>query len=444
MSAEFGGRPPLSFSQEFMCLFDEGDEVGPYGSRYHMVYGWRLRGRVDVGALRGALDDVVARHEALRTVVVRGADARYQEIHPPSPAELVVRDLTGTDPAARDRVAEELLIELEADEFSSLEMPLLRGALGRFDDQDSVLALIVHHAAADGWSMQLIIKELAQCYAARREQRVADLPEVLQYREYAIWERTSTTDESLARSREYWRKKLDGARFTAVRTDFPRSANLPKNTSVERYLVDPELTAATLELARSTRSSPFMVLLAAYKVLLRELTGVTDITVTTIMSGRGIARYDNTIGSFFNLVPLRTDLAGCDSFREVLGRTRRTCLGAFTHAIPFTKMMADVPVLGDPYVADNLASVSFQVFQFPFVMAAQRVGDLEYSEIRRRLLPAAVSTDIPDGALLTIDIDPAGGEMIGQLQFNSNLFDVSTIRGMVSQYQQVVKRSVAD
>lgn len=445
MSTELAGagRYPLSFNQDFMCMFDKGDDEGPFGPRYNVVYGWRLRGRVDVEVLRGALADVVERHEALRTVVVRDTDLRYQQIHPPSRPELVVRDLTGAGPAARDRRAEELLIEIEAGEYGTRELPLLRAVLGRFDDRDAVLVLIVHHTGSDGWSMQLIIKEIAECYAARRERRDPDLPEVPQYREYTLWEQTSTTQEKLNRSRAYWREKLAGARMTTVHTDFSRSAELPKNTSVERYLVDPDMAAATLELARATRGSPFMVLLAAYKVLLRERTGETDITVTTIMSGRGQARFDNTVGSFFNLVPLRTDLAGCQTFREVVERVRKTCLGAFSHAIPFSTIMADAPELGAGFAADDAAVVAFQVFQFPFVMTAREVGDLEYSEIRHRLLPAEVSTDIPDGALWTLDIDPAGNEMIGQLQFNSNRFDARTIREILSQFQQVLRKTVS-
>jgi hypothetical protein len=437
------GQIPLSFSQEFMCMFDQGDEQGPFGPRYHVVYGWRVLGEVDVETLHAALADVVARHEILRTVLVRGAQSRYPVLHPPCSPELVVRDLTGTGPAARDRAAEELLIEIEASEYSFRQPPMVRAVLGRFDAHDSVLVLIAQHISADGWSMQVIIKELAECYAARRAHRAPDLPDIVQYREYAAWERTSMTDEALDRGRAYWRETLAGARLTPIHSDFPRSANLPKNTSVERYLVGSDVTAATLELARSTRSSAFMVLLAAYNVMLREMTGSTDLTVTTMMSGRGQARFENTIGSFFNFVALRTSLDGCGSFREVVERTRRTCLGAFSRAIPFPAVMAESPELAEAFFAEDSQVFAFQVFQFPFVMAAQRVGDLEYSEIRRRLLPAAVSTDIADGALWTIDIDPANDEMIGQLQFNSNRFDASTIRGLISEYLQVLKRSVS-
>lgn len=436
------GQYPLSFNQDFMVMFDQGDSAGPFGPRYHLTHGLRVRGRVDVNAMQGALDDVVARNEVLRTEVVRGED-RYAQIHPPSPTELVVQDLTGTDPADRDRRAEELLIEIEATEYDIQEARLIRAVLAKFADDDWVLVLIVHHSATDSWSMQLITKEIAEFYTARREERAHNLPEARQYREFAAWEQANTTEESLARSAAYWRKKLDGAQMPMMATDFPRSAGLPRNTSVERYLADSDLTTATQELARATRSSPFMVLLAAYNVLLRELSGRDDITVLTITSGRGQAQFEEMIGPFYNLVPLRTDLAGATSFREIIGRTRKTCLEAFSHPIPFAKVMAEAPHIADPWVGDTTAGIAFQVFQFPFVMADQQVSDLTCSEIRRRLLPAEVSTDIPDGALWTLDIDPARGEMIGQVQYNSDRYHASTIRDLLAQFLQVIKDSLS-
>jgi condensation enzyme len=435
------GQFPLSFNQEFMSMFDQGDDTGSFGPRYHLVHGWRMRGQVDIEALHGALDDVVARNEILRTEVVRDTEDRYQQVHPASSTELLIRDLT--DAVDRDLRAEELLVEIEASEYSVRELPLVRAVLGRFDDTDSVLALIVHHSAVDSWSMQQITREIAEYYAARREQRAPVLPDVPTYRDFVSWERSSVTDEALDRSRAYWRETLAGAQMPMVRTDFPRSAGLPKNTSIERYLVDSDVTTSALELARSMRSSPFMVLLAAYNILLRELTGSTDNTVLTITSGRGQARFEDTVGPFFNLLPLRTNIDGCRSFREVAERTRKTCLGAFSHAIPFAKIMAESPHIGEPWVGDHTAGLAFQVFQFPFVMVAQQVGNLECSEIRRRQLPAEVSTDIPDGSLWTLDIDPASNEMFGQVQFNSNQFHVSTVRDLISQFQQVIKQSMS-
>lgn len=444
MSNESPGldRYPLSFNQDFMVMFDQGDEAGPFGPRYHLTHGLRVRGRVDVEAMRGALDDVVARNEILRTEVVRGEE-RYQRIHPPGPTELIERDLTDTAPEDRDRRAEELLIEIEATEYHVREQGVFRTVLAKFAEDDWVLVLIVHHSATDSWSLQLITKEIAEFYTARREHREPVLPPARQYRELVDWEAANATPEVLARHAEYWRTKLDGAQMPMMATDFPRSAGLPRNTSVERYLADSDVTASTLELARATRSSPFMVLLAAYNVLLRELSGREDITVLTITSGRGQAQFEEMIGPFYNLVPLRTDLTGATSFREIVERTRRTCLEAFSHAIPFARIMEVAPHVADPWVGDTTAGIAFQVFQFPFVMADQKVGDLTCSEIRRRLLPAEVSTDIPDGALWTLDIDPARGEMIGQVQYNSDRYHAATIRDLLARFLQVIKQSMS-
>jgi condensation enzyme len=442
MSNELEDPIPLSFSQDFMCMFDQGDDQGPFGPRYHIAVGWRVRGAIDVDVLHGALDDVVARNEVLRTMLVRGEGPRSQIIHPPSRTELDVRDLTGTAPADRDARAEELLIEIEAGEYPFRQPPLLTAVLGRFDDEDSVLVLIAQHIEVDGWSMQLIIKELAEFYAARRENREADLPEVLQFQEYARWERDSTTAELLEKRLAYWRTALDGADIVGTPSDFARSAGLPKNSGVDRFVVGPDVSAAALELAKATRSSPFMVLIAAYKVLLSELTGKTDITINTIMSGRGQARFEKTVGSFFNFVPLRTDLAGAANFREIVERVRKTCLGAFSNVVPFATMIADTPELAGSFFAEDSQVFAFQVFQFPFLMAAHSVGDLEYSEIRERYKGATISTDVPDGALWTLDIDPAGTEMIGQLQYNSNRFEPTTIRQLVEKFEQVLKQTV--
>jgi condensation enzyme len=144
------------------------------------------------------------------------------------------------------------------------------------------------------------------------------------------------------------------------------------------------------------------------------------------------------VGSFFNFVPFRTDVAGARTFREVAERTRRSCLAAFTHEIPFPLVAEEAPELNEPFASDDLAVCAFQVFQFPFSMEGEKVGDLEYSEIRRRLVSQADSTDIPDGALFILDVDPAG-DMIGNLGYNTNLFDGSTIADLVVQFRRTLR-----
>ncbi|MBB4912842.1 condensation domain-containing protein [Actinophytocola algeriensis] len=436
------GRIPLSYNQEFLSVFDEGNEVGPFGPFYHLAYGWRIRGHVDVECLRSALDSVVQRHEALRTLVTRGADG-YQTVHPSGPPRLEVRDLPGTDPADRHRVAEELLIELECGPLRSDELPLLQAVLARFDDNDAVLALFAHHTAVDGMSMHVLIRDLSRTYARLRGHDLPALPEVSQYQEYVVWERERFADAKIARSRDYWREALQGAEFAAFTADRPKSASGEKKSAVRRLRVDDDLTGAVLDLARDTRCSVFMVMTAVYNVFLNRMLDITDVVVFTVSSGRGQARFQETVGGFFNPMPLRTDVAGCASFRDVLVRTRRTCLGAYSNQIPFAQVMADSPGLGRPFLADDVSVHGFQVFQFPEVMNAEVVGDVELTEIRR-VLPQDLGSDLPDGALWTFDVDTANQDMLGCLQYNTNLFDEATIDTVVDTFVRVLRTLVTD
>jgi hypothetical protein len=434
-------RAPLSLQQEFLCLFDKGDEVGPFGPRYHHVDGWRIRGRIDIEALREALHDVVVRHEALRTTIVRGTEERYQAILPPSAPGLVVRELTGIAPDARELGLQELLNELEAETFGSGENPLLKAILGRFDDEDAVLVLDAHHAAIDSWSMQLIIRDLATSYAARKGHTGQNLPEFRQYRAYAADQLAGSTGESVQAAREYWRTKLSGARITCVPTDQPCSADFWPDTSWYRFATDTGLRAKTEELAAATRSSPFMVLLGAFTVLLHRMTGETDIVVPTFMPGRDKARFQDTVGSFFNFVPLRTDLAGAGSFREVLGRVRKTCVEAYSRELPLLLLLQEVPELMAPAMEDDRAPVVFQVVQPPLVLERELIGDLEYTAIWRRELSQDVGSYVPDGMLWCLHLGPAE-DILANLAFTSGLFRDDRMRGMAAEFFEVLTEIV--
>lgn len=434
-------KVPLSYNQEFLCAFDEGNEVGPFGPQYNIVYGWRIKGHVDVDSLREAMNLVVERHEALRTTVVRGEE-KYQLVYPPSPAGLEVRDLSGVDPGDRALRCEELLIELESGSYHVTDLPLFRGVLARFDDEDSVLVLIAHHTAVDGWAIHLVIRDLTHFYATLRGHELPPLPPTAQYREFVEWEQQRYTESAMTRSREYWKENLADTEVQTFATDWPKSAGHEKHTAVERFKIDTDVVAAVLDLAKQTRGSAFMVMLAAQYVHLSRLTGQTDLTVPTITSGRGQARFQETVGSFFNFLPLRTELAGSGTFREVIKRARATCLRAYSHQIPFAQVMAATPEFGRPWFTDGLAVWPFQVFQFPYVMERNVVGDLELTEIRERSLPQDSGADIPDGCLWTLDLNAETCELVGGLQFNSNLYRRETVRETMAAFFQVLRETV--
>ncbi|MFI5929109.1 condensation domain-containing protein [Micromonospora sp. NPDC051543] len=434
-------RAPLSHNQEFLCPFDRGEAEGAFGDRHVLVAGWRISGRIDLDALRRALADVVARHEALRTSILRGEGPHAQLVHPPTMPPLVVRTLTPAPGESRDGRAERLLNEVDATPFSPSHQPQLRAIVGRFDDTDAVLVLATHHTATDAWSMRLIMEDLSARYARHSGHPVPDDPPPPTYREFAAEQLRGLESEPVRAARAYWRRKLRGAEILGLPTDSPRPPGVPNAYAAHRFLVEAGLTASVLGYARATRSTPFVVLFAAYTVLLHNRTGAWDVTIPTFLAGRSDERFQRTVGMFFSFVPLRTDLTGCDTLREAVERTRRTCLEAYHHELPFGLIAAEAPELTRQFADDNRTVVTFELLQSGFGDADPPAGGLHATEIRRRLLSQEDSSHIPDGGLWAMDLLPSG-EMVGSLKYNRNLVDVGTAAGLVDDYRRVLRAVV--
>src|ERR1700678_38413 len=235
------GRYPLSFTQQYFHSLDEGDLKGAFGNRFTIVSALRIAGPVDIATLQGALDDVVARHELLRTVVVRDAHPPYQQVYPPCRVPLEVRDWPVTE-RPRDLIAEEFIIEAEKGTLSPRQVPVMRATFTRFDDRDSVLVFVVHHSASDAWSQGVVTRDLAACYDARANRHPVQLPAVKQYREYAQWQEASAAETSDAR--RYWREKLRGARVFALPNDRPRPEVYSRPFSAYNYVASAAEIAA--------------------------------------------------------------------------------------------------------------------------------------------------------------------------------------------------------
>lgn len=429
-------RLPLSATQEFLCALDQGDTQGPFGPRHHIVHGWHVRGEVDVESLRGALDDVVERHEQLRTLIVRDPEQRYQVVGPADRVELVVRDLRDVASGDLATCVDDLLIDAENTDFSVYDLPHLRAELVRFDDRNSLLVLIVHHTAADGWSVRVIVRDIAARYAVRTGHVEHELPEVPQHRDFTTWESSKLDDPADEPSREFWRDKLRGVETLAMPADRPRSAGLPQTTAVLRFGVDADLMAQVRRLGREVRGSSFMVLLAAFTVAAHRLSGATDIATPTFTPGRANGRFDETVGVFYNLLPLRVGLDDCETYRDVVARARKTCVEAYRHDIP--QIPAASPAFMRPAMVDDEVPIIFQVFPYPYLLDGERVGDLEFTEVRDRLVSQARTSDIPDGVLWTLNIDTTG-ELIGAISYKDALVDEDTIAEWVACFREELR-----
>ena len=434
----------LSANEKFLCSLDRGDAFGVFGVRGIVLGGWRLRGQLDLTTVQLALNDVVARHEVLRTAIVREADTPYARVHPPSPAELTVVDLSpATGETDRERRAHEFLNEI--DDGGSCDpgrMPLLRAALGRFDEDDAVLVLVTHHTVSDAWSIHLIMRDFAICYAKRRGLPAPELPEMRQYGEYADWQERARDTDSAAMAREYWQNKLAGGKFLTLPTDRPRQLDVPPVYSVYRFVYDRELVSATMSLARSLHSSPFMVLFACFNLFLYRRTGVTDILTPIFSSGRTEPEFEQTVGPLFNFVPIRTDLSGCATFADLVRRARTTLLEAYSYELPFSEIVPLAePELMEPIMSMDGVTTGFESFQYPRELEAEVIGDVRYSGLSRRLISSADTSEIPDGNLWDFALDPAG-DLVGAVRFNSLDFDQSSIVAMIDEYRELLRASL--
>ena len=288
-----GQRYPLSLTQEWFLGMDKGDDGGSFGSRFIQSRSLRITGPVDLVVLQGALDDVVARHEMLRTVMVRDADPPYQQVFPPCPVPLKVRDIPSVPGKSRDTALEELIFR--PDPISVREVPLLRALLCRFDDRDSVLFVTVHHIVSDAWSLEVIVRDLGAFYAARATGTPAGLPPVRQYREYAEWQRANATSTAEDGALAYWRDKLRGAREFTIPNDHGHPDRYSRPYSLHTHGIEADVVTMTSALAAAARTTAFSVLLAAFYVHAHEITGATDLTIRAFTAGRGVEEFHNTM-----------------------------------------------------------------------------------------------------------------------------------------------------
>jgi hypothetical protein len=434
--ADTSSRFPLSHPQKFWC---ERAAVGALGPRFIVTKGFRITGHVDVDALQGALNDVVERHELLRTIMVYDVDPPYQQVYPPCPVPLEVRDLAPEADRSRDQRAEDLLSEAEAGSLDVHQLPLLRFVLGRFDDNDSVLTMMSHHMACDGWSLHLIVRDLAAFYAARVTGTEPELPPVVQYREFASWQRERLEGPDSDTALQYWRDKLAGGGIWAMPAERPVRKVHSRPYSELHFTIDASVITQLGELAKRMRCSTFMIVLATFDVFAHKLTGTTDPMIDSIIHGRSQPEFNNTVGSFLNLLPLRTALDECVSFRDVVLHNRLVCLEAFSHELPLQYIEQAVPTISAPLDDPGNSDFTFGFFQSPFDQKGFQLAD-GMVEIRKTGRSAPQN---PGGVALSMSVR-SSGELFGVLEYNLDEFDLSTVTDWIAEFRRLVKAAVTE
>src|ERR1043165_5090331 len=419
---------PLSFAQQRLWFFDQ---LEPESSAYNIHIGIKLEGALDLPALERSLEKIIARHEALRTVFITSAEGKPTQSISPARVSLSVTELL-TEAEVRVLAARE-----ERAPFDLANGPLLRASLLRLAAEDHVLLLTMHHIISDGWSMGIFVRELSACYnafAAGVEPQLPELP--VQYADYAVWQREWLQGEVLEAQLQYWREQLAGApQVLELPTDRPRPPVQSHRGALKQFQLKPELTRKLKELSRHEDVTLFMLLLAAWQVLLARYSGQNDVVVGTPIANRTRAELEGLIGFFVNTLALRVEVRGGESFREFLQRVREICLGAYGHQdVPFEKLVEEL---------QPERSLSYSpIFQVMFIHQNAESGTLDLSglSMQSQNIEASISTIFD----LTISIEEKNGVLNGLAQFNTDLFYRATIERMMGHYEKLLEEIVID
>jgi condensation domain-containing protein len=354
------GPWPLSSSQSRLWFLEQ---LAPGLPTYNAALAMRVRGPLDRERLRRAIEVVIDRHEALRTVFPADDGLPRQLPLERWSFELPELDLRSLPPAERETEMLRLLREEARRPFDLGSDLMLRALICRIADDDRALMFVEHHIAFDGWSDAALFAELEELYqalACDREPQLPDLP--IQYRDFAVWQNESLHGELLESHREFWRRELDGAPpHIELPTDLARPPIQQFAGSHHHFTLPGELGESVRELSRRERVTPYMTLLAAFKVLLHRWCGDEDLLVGTPIANRGRVELEPLIGFFSNTLALRTRLDGAPTFREAIARVKRSTLAAFDHQdFPFEKVVEAVRPPRDPS-RNPIFQVNFRV-----------------------------------------------------------------------------------
>jgi amino acid adenylation domain-containing protein len=336
------GPLPLSFAQRRLWLLSRLD---PHGASYNMPYAVRLGGRLDTVSLHRALDEVVRRHESLRTSFTLVGGEPMQRVDGAPEWPLTVVDLSGGPEAAREGEVRRRRLEEARRPFDLSSGPLVRGVLLRLTDVEHVLLLTLHHIVTDGWSAGILFRELAALYAAFAAGRPSPLPDLpIQYADFACWQREWLRGHRVQPLLEYWKTHLAAPLpVLELPADRPRPAVQTDRGRSHTRVLGREVLEAVRTLSRREGVTTFMTLLAAFETWLHRYTGHEDMVVGTPIAGRNRTEVEGLIGFFVNTLAMRTDLSGNPTFRELLARVKDVTLAAYAHQeLPFETLVEEL------------------------------------------------------------------------------------------------------
>ncbi|PSB11067.1 non-ribosomal peptide synthetase [Pleurocapsa sp. CCALA 161] len=422
------GNIPLSFAQQRLWFLDRLEPGNPF---YNQPSAWRLTGELQVAVLEQSLREIIRRHEILRTTFTTVTAQTIQIIKSEVDFQLSVIDLTNLSPTQKEREVKQLA-QQEAEKPFNLEQDLLlRVTLLKCGCQEHTILFTTHHIVSDNWSTGILIQEIATLYQAFLSGKPSPLPELsIQYADFAVWQRQWLQGKAQSTQLNYWKQQLgSNPPILNLPTDYPRPIKLTYQGSNQSFTISPSLTQALKALCQKEGVTLFMLLLAAFKVLLHRYSQQEDILVGTPIANRNRAEIEGLIGFFVNTLVLRTNIEGNPSFKELLQRVKQVTLGAYSNQdLPFERLVEELKP--ERHLNRNPL--------FDVMFALQNAPESELT------LPGLTLSSISEeGQTAKFDLSlymfesPSG--LAGVFEYSTDLFKPSTIKRMVEHFQVLLK-----
>ncbi|MEU2182352.1 amino acid adenylation domain-containing protein, partial [Streptomyces thermolilacinus] len=426
-------RPlPLSSAQRRLWFLDQYEGGS---TEYYTGSAYRLRGALDVPALRTALRGLLARHESLRTTFHEEGGHPVQRVHAVADAPLALdeRDLSGLPVTDREEALTALLLAEVETPFDLTTGPLLRTVLVRLADDEHVLVLSTHHIVSDGWSLDVLTKDLKALYRAAADPQAAPPAELpVQYADFAAWEHDSWDRAAAADRFAYWERQLDEVQPLALPTDRPRPEVRTTKGAVHRFELTPAETEALKELGRGRGATLFMTLTAMTQLLLATASGSRDVTLGVASAGRDHQQTDDLVGFFVNPVVIRSRPRTTDTVTSFIDGVRTTVMEAFDHELPFDRLVEELVTERDPS-----RTPLFQAMMVLQNTLPRQVGlpGLDVAEV-----PLPRTRSLFD---LVVEYEEREGGLRVAIEYNSGLFDEASAHRLGERLRRLVATAVA-
>jgi amino acid adenylation domain-containing protein/non-ribosomal peptide synthase protein (TIGR01720 family) len=441
-----GNVHPMSYAQERLWFLDQMEPGNPF---YNIPVAALVSAKLDIPTLQRSLEEIVRRHEAVRTVFRLIDGKPMQVVMPPHAMPIPVEDLRG--PGGED--APESHVRAKASEeggrpFDLANGPLFRARLFRISDADYALILTMHHIVTDGWSMPIVTREMEQLYEAYIEGQPSPLEELeVQYTDYAAWQREYLTGTTFQKQVDYWKQHLEGAPVMELPTDRPRPAVQTFNGGIYRFVYPGHVLDAIRGLGNELSASVNMVVMAGYYLMLARYSGQDDLVVGTLVGNRNHAEIESLVGFFVNSAAVRARLAATTTFRELVLQVRNAVLDADANQdLPFDNVVDGLNVERD---LSRNPVFSVMYFHHTFVKTHHH---LENSPMKSRLnirsLFAETGVSLVDTYKSKFDQTfctlEMGGAMPSMVEYNSDLWDRDTIARMMEHLRVMLEAALAD